>query len=151
MWHETETPAMIRGPDFPGSGAEVSHAHQEGTPRGRVLSRSRVSAVRASRPNLASSAVTASLAATRSSLRSSAATTPAPAAPVAGFKRCCMLSGEMDGADRDYFFPLGILVLSNYALERSVNGWRLGAAGAPEIIAPAAPGLCLARPAQRGR
>jgi hypothetical protein len=39
----------------------------------------------------------------------------------------------------------------NYALERSVKGWRLGAAGAREIIAPAAPGECLARPAQRGR
>jgi hypothetical protein len=23
------------------------------------------------------------------------------------FKRCCMLSGEFDGSDRDYFFQVG--------------------------------------------
>jgi hypothetical protein len=40
---------------------------------------------------------------------------------------------------------------SNYALERSVNGLAVGAAGAREIVAPAAPGNGLARPAQRGR
>ena len=40
---------------------------------------------------------------------------------------------------------------SNYALERSVKGWQVGAAGAWESLAPAAPGDCLARPAQRGR
>jgi hypothetical protein len=39
----------------------------------------------------------------------------------------------------------------NYALERSVKGWREGAAGAWEIIAPAAPGSAFPRPAQRGR
>ena len=30
--------------------------------------------------------------------------TRARAAPVAGFKHCCMLTGEFDGSDRDYFF-----------------------------------------------
>lgn len=25
---------------------------------------------------------------------------------VGGFKRCCMLSGDLDGSDRDYFFPV---------------------------------------------
>jgi hypothetical protein len=30
--------------------------------------------------------------------------TRASAAPDADFKRCCMLSGEFDGSDRDYFF-----------------------------------------------
>ncbi len=39
----------------------------------------------------------------------------------------------------------------NYALERSVNGSHERAAGAQTIIAPAAPGVGLARPAQRGR
>jgi hypothetical protein len=39
----------------------------------------------------------------------------------------------------------------NYALERSVKGWRVGAAGALESLAPAAPSARLARPAQRGR
>ena len=42
-------------------------------------------------------------------------------------------------------------VTHNYALERSVTGLAVGAAGAREIIAPAAPSDCLARPAQRGR
>ncbi len=27
-------------------------------------------------------------------------------APVEDFKRCCMLSGEFDGSDRDYFFQV---------------------------------------------
>jgi hypothetical protein len=39
----------------------------------------------------------------------------------------------------------------NNALERSVTGSARGAAGAPEMLALAAPGNCLARPAQRGR
>jgi len=30
--------------------------------------------------------------------------TRAPAAPVVGFKYCCMLTGEFDGSDRDHFF-----------------------------------------------
>jgi hypothetical protein len=42
-------------------------------------------------------------------------------------------------------------VQPNYALERAVKGLVVGAAGAQEIIAPAAPGKRLARPAQRGR
>jgi hypothetical protein len=40
---------------------------------------------------------------------------------------------------------------SNYALERSVKGWRVGAARAEESLARAAPGWRRARPAQRGR
>ncbi len=32
--------------------------------------------------------------------------TRARAAPDADFKRCCMLSGEFDGSDRDYFFQV---------------------------------------------
>jgi len=39
----------------------------------------------------------------------------------------------------------------NYALERSVIGLAVGAAGAWDSLAPAAPGNCLAQPAQRGR
>jgi hypothetical protein len=30
--------------------------------------------------------------------------THARAAPAVGFKLCCMLTGEYDGSDRDYFF-----------------------------------------------
>ena len=40
---------------------------------------------------------------------------------------------------------------SNYALERSVKGLAVGAAGARKIVAPAAPGSPLPRPAQRER
>jgi hypothetical protein len=43
------------------------------------------------------------------------------------------------------------LMRSNYALERSVTGFSERAAGAQTIIAPAARGFGLARPAQRGR
>jgi hypothetical protein len=39
----------------------------------------------------------------------------------------------------------------NYALERSVNGSAVGAAGAWESLAPAAPTIGVPRPAQRGR
>ena len=42
-------------------------------------------------------------------------------------------------------------LLSNYALERSVKGLAVGAAGAWEIFAPAALSNGRARPAQRGR
>ena len=41
--------------------------------------------------------------------------------------------------------------MSNYALERSVRGLAKGAAGAWEMLAPAAPSMGPARPAQRGR
>jgi hypothetical protein len=41
--------------------------------------------------------------------------------------------------------------MPNYALERSVNGWRLGAAGAGTIFAPAALGSGRRPAAQRGR
>jgi len=40
---------------------------------------------------------------------------------------------------------------SNYALERSVTGLAVGAAGAWEMLAPAAHGWPVPRPAQRGR
>jgi hypothetical protein len=43
------------------------------------------------------------------------------------------------------------LLLPNYALERSVNGWWVGAAGVFEIVAPAAHSWTLPRPAQRER
>ncbi len=42
-------------------------------------------------------------------------------------------------------------MLPNYALERSVRGLSERAAGARNIVAPAARGFGLARPAQRGR
>jgi hypothetical protein len=38
---------------------------------------------------------------------------------------------------------------SNYALERGVGGLAVGAAGAWEILAPAAPTIGVPRPAQR--
>ena len=41
--------------------------------------------------------------------------------------------------------------MPNYALERSVRGSAKGAAGALEILAPAAPATGVPRPAQRGR
>ena len=40
---------------------------------------------------------------------------------------------------------------SNYALERSVKSLAVGAAGASEILAPAAPGNCRRAATQRGR
>ena len=42
-------------------------------------------------------------------------------------------------------------MMPNYALERAVRTWQGCAAGAGTIVAPAAPGKGLARPAQRGR
>jgi hypothetical protein len=42
-------------------------------------------------------------------------------------------------------------VKPNYALERSVKSLAMGAAGAWNNCAPAAPGSALPRPAQRGR
>jgi len=43
------------------------------------------------------------------------------------------------------------VVMPNYTLERAVTCSSERAAGARTIMAPAAPGECLARPAQRGR
>ena len=40
---------------------------------------------------------------------------------------------------------------SNYALERSVRAWQGCAAGAEDIVAPAAQVTAALRPAQRGR
>lgn len=83
---------------------EVRHAIQQKAPRSRVLSRSRVSEEKVSRPKRASSAVTGSCEEIRSFSKSSAATIRVRAGQGGGFKRCCMLSGEFDGSDRDYFF-----------------------------------------------
>jgi len=47
---------------------------------------------------------TASFMVTKNSPKSSAATIRASAVPTAGFKRCCMKSGNYDGAERDHFF-----------------------------------------------
>ena len=44
--------------------------------------------------------------------KSSGATTYARAVPVAGFKNCCMLTGEFDGSNRHHFFS-GVTLLSN--------------------------------------
>ena len=42
-------------------------------------------------------------------------------------------------------------MMPNNAFERTVTGWAVGAAGASEIVAPAAPGNCRRAAAQRGR
>jgi hypothetical protein len=42
--------------------------------------------------------------AARSFWRSLAVMTYALVTPAVDFKNCCMLSGELDGSDRDYFF-----------------------------------------------
>jgi hypothetical protein len=42
-------------------------------------------------------------------------------------------------------------LVPNYALERSVKGLAVGAAGAQEIVAPAAHSSVFPRPAQCGR
>ena len=42
-------------------------------------------------------------------------------------------------------------MLPNYALERSVKGLAVGAAGARKIVAPAALAIAVPRPAQRER
>jgi hypothetical protein len=41
--------------------------------------------------------------------------------------------------------------MPNNALERAVKGFAKGGAGARTIVAPAAPGRVVPRPAQRGR
>jgi hypothetical protein len=43
------------------------------------------------------------------------------------------------------------LLLGNYALERSVKAWQRCAADAGKIVAPAALGQAVPRPAQRAR
>jgi hypothetical protein len=37
--------------------------------------------------------------------------TRARAAPDAGFKRCCLLNGDLDGSDHDYFFQGEVITL----------------------------------------
>jgi hypothetical protein len=68
------------------------------------VSRSRVNGARDIRPKRACNAVTAWSTAARSCRRSSAETILARAAPAAGFKNCCMLTGEYDGSERDDFY-----------------------------------------------
>jgi len=41
----------------------------------------------------------------KNSSKNSAATTCAPAAPAAAFKRRCLRTGKYDGTNRAYFFP----------------------------------------------
>jgi hypothetical protein len=50
-------------------------------------------------------AATASFMGRRNLRKSWDATIRAHASRVAGFKRCCMLSGRYDGVERDHFFP----------------------------------------------
>ena len=40
----------------------------------------------------------------RSFWRNSAAKMPVRVDPAVDFKRCCMLTGQFDGSDRDYYF-----------------------------------------------
>jgi hypothetical protein len=103
-------------PGFPGFVTEVSHATQERTPRGHLLSRSSVSDARDFPQRHESNGDRASLAVTKSSLRSSAATTHARACQAADFKNCCMLGGEFDGSDRHHFFQR--------VMASSDNRWR---------------------------
>lgn len=109
--------ATIRRPNTWGSFLEVSREHQEGSPRRRVLSRSPVSDARDSRPRRASSVELGWFMATRSFSRSSVAMTHAHAAQGAGFKQCCMHSGQYDGVLRNYFFQR-VGPSSNPSLER---------------------------------
>ena len=48
-------------------------------------------------------------------------------------------------------YAFGVFVPPNYALERSVKNRIKGAAGAFDILAPAAPAIAVAWTAQRGR
>ena len=83
---------------------EVRHANQKRTPRNRLLSRSVANVVKAFRRKLMLNAVIASWVGVRSFWKNSVAMIRARADPGGDFKRCCMLSGEFDGSDRDYFF-----------------------------------------------
>lgn len=114
-------------PGLPGLNTEVSHAIQERAPRRRLVSRSPVNEGRASLPRLGSNAERASLAATKSSQKSSVATIHARASLAGDFKNCCMLSGELDGSDRDHFFQR-VTVPSNSrcAGRRGVICWGRG-------------------------
>ena len=53
--------------------------------------------------------------------------------------------------DTDNAYNPHMNMTPNKALERAVKGLAVGAAGARNIIAPAAPGRVVPRPAQRGR
>ena len=109
------------------SQSEVCHAYQRQTPRPVLVSRPRVNAGRDSLPKLESNAVIASSAGRRNSSRSSVETIRARANPAAGFKHCCMLTGNFDGSDRHHFFQK-VKLPSNKSLERTVKsrGVQLG-------------------------
>jgi hypothetical protein len=83
---------------------EVRHADQERTPRSQLLSRSVANVERAIRRRQTSNVAIALSAAPRNSSKDSVAMIRARADLAADFKRCCMLSGEFDGSDRDYYF-----------------------------------------------
>lgn len=68
-----------------------------------MLSRSAVNVDEASRRKHKSNAVCAWWVAKKSLLKSSAETIRVPADLDVDFKRCCMLSGEFDGSDRNYY------------------------------------------------
>jgi len=72
--------------------------------RSALLLKSRASVANLSLPKRKSSAVIASFMATSNSSKSWAATIRARADQDAGFKRCCMDSGNYDGVLRDYYF-----------------------------------------------
>ena len=88
----------------PGLCSEVHHANQKRTPRIRLLSRSVANVDAAFRLRLMSNVAIASWAAARSYWRNSVGMIRARVGLGGDFKRCCMLSGEFDGSDRDYFF-----------------------------------------------
>jgi hypothetical protein len=94
---------LCRALGFPRNKLEVDHANQKRTPRSQLLSRSIASVGKASRPRLMSSAVIALWAVSKSYWRNSVAMIRVRADLVVDFKRCCMLSGEFDGSDRDYY------------------------------------------------
>jgi hypothetical protein len=58
---------------------------------------------------------------------------------------------SVDPVANGYRVTGGAGMLPNYAFEQSGNGWRVGAAGAWEQSAPAAPSTGVPRSAQRGR
>lgn len=99
----TRTDALILARAFcvPGQAKESCHEEDQRTV---PVSRSRVSGARATRPKPGCSAAIASCTAAKSCSNGSAGRIPARAGPPAGFKNCCMLTGEFDGSDRDEFY-----------------------------------------------
>jgi hypothetical protein len=134
----------------------VYRAQEQTPPRSRLLSRLLASVARASPPRHTSSEANESWAAARSCSRSSGATIRVPVAPAADFKRCCMLSGELDGSDRDYFFqieddhwarasafvvPAGATSMDRRPAARALDGARPG--GDSRVCCASISGVCL--------